>query len=483
MAAFASVHATYRVVTPMFLGDAEGAASCFSVASFRGVLRFWWRTRAYPRLLQAYNGDGARTLKELVAAEARLFGSAGGVDRGGQSLVLVSLIASELGTAIESGEVLNASGAGASTVGATNAEEEDVVGPGARYLGYGVMNAFTTYKKDSAGKYVNDRAGKRIPKEKGGQLLRSCFAAGGSFTIALKVRPLTRKEDEKDAEFDKGTRERCADVEDILATLKLIGLVGGLGARSRRGWGSLALVELTGTLAGQALTPWAPPETDDAYRDHLKELLPIPFIAGTEPMPFTVFSAASRVEIVKRGTNAVPLLSELGDAFLRYRGWRRPAGEGNFRHDHDGFRVSNGRWTVPARGFDSACPAAAMEHPIRVAFGLPHNYAKWLKIEAERHDRRASPLFFHIHPLGDGFIGVIAFLPARFLPEIHENEVARPEKIKIVKINKAQKKEEATLVKEKVDYGVVNRFLDGFTDTGGQTHEYFSPHARKVILP
>ncbi len=233
MAAFASVHATYRVVTPMFLGDAEGAASCFSVASFRGMLRFWWRTRAYPRLLQAYNGDGARTLKELAAAEARLFGCAGGVDRGGQSLVLVSLIASELGTAIESGEVLNASGAGASTDCAADAEE-DVVGP---------------------------------------------------------------------------------------------------GARSRRGWGSLALVELTGTLAGQALTPWAPPETDDAYRDHLKELLPLPFIASTEPMPFTVFSAASRVEIVKHGTNAVPLLSELGDAFLRYRGWRRPAGEGNFVHD------------------------------------------------------------------------------------------------------------------------------------------------------
>lgn len=122
-----------------------------------------------------------------------------------------------------------------------------------------------------------------------------------------------------------------------------------------------------------------------------------------------------------------------------------------------------------------------MEHPIRVAFGLPHNYAKWLKIEAERHDRRASPLFFHIHPLGDGFIGVIAFLPARFLPEIHENEVARPEKIKIVKINKAQKKEDTTLVEEKVDNDVVERFLDGFTDADGQLHEYFTLSERKVI--
>ena len=200
-------------------------------------------------------------------------------------------------------------------------------------------------------------------------------------------------------------------------------------------------------------------------------------------MPFTVFSAASRVEIVKHGTSAVPLLSELGDAFLRYRGWKRPAGEGNFRHDHDGFKVSDGRWTVPAGALDGACPSALMKHPMRVAFGLPHNYAKWLRIEAEHHDRRASPLFFHIHPLGNGFIAVIAFLPARFLPEVRENGAVRPEKIKVAKANKPPKKEDVRLVKEKVDYGVVERFLDGFTDAGSQPHEYFSPRTRKAILP
>ncbi|SUS04818.1 putative CRISPR-associated RAMP protein, Cmr1 family [Candidatus Defluviicoccus seviourii] len=482
MAAFASLHATYRVVTPMFLGDAEKSASCLSVASFRGILRFWWRARAYPRLLQAYNVDAARALKKLAAAEARLFGSAGVGESCGQSLMRLALVDSSLGTPIDAGCVLNETGTAVSADTSTD-PKEDFVGRGARYLGYGVINAFTTWRKCGRD-YCLDAKGHRIPKEKGGQLLRSCFPAGGSFTIALKVRPLARKEGETDEEFDKRTRERCADFEDVLATLKLIGLVGGLGARSRRGWGSLALVELTGTLAGKAVPAWLPPGTDKAYRERLRELLPLPFTASTEPMPFTVFSATSRVEIVKHGTSAVPLLSELGDAFLCYRGWKRPAGEGNFRHDHDGFKPPNGgRWAVPAGALDGAYPSKAMQHPMRVAFGLPHNYAKWLRVEGERHDRRASPLFFHIHPLGRGFIGVIAFLPARFLPEIRENGVVRPASIKIVKVDNNTKKEQDTLIDENVDYGVVARFLDGFTDTSGQQHEYFSPRTRKAILP
>ncbi|MDG4575689.1 MAG: RAMP superfamily CRISPR-associated protein [Defluviicoccus sp.] len=482
MAAFASCHATYSVVTPLFLGDAEKSASGFSVASFRGVLRFWWRARAYPRLLQTCSVDAACALKKLAAAEARLFGSAGVGESCGQSLMRLALVDSSLGTPIDAGRVLNETGTTASADTSTD-PKEDVVGRGARYLGYGVINAFTTWRKRGRD-YCLDAKGNRIPKEKGGQLLRSCFPAGGSFTLALKVRPLTRKEGEADEEFDKRRRAQRADVEDVLATLKLIGLVGGLGARSRRGWGSLALVELTGTLAGKAVPAWSPPGTDDAYRDLLRKLLPLPFSASTEPMPFTVFSAASRVEIVKHGTSAVPLLSELGDAFLRYRGWKRPAGEGNFRHDHDGFKPPNsGRWAVPRGALDGACPTKPMQHPMRVAFGLPHNYAKCLKVEGERHDRRASPLLFHVHPLGHGFIGVIAFLPARFLPEIRENGVVRPASIKIVKVDNNTKEEKGTLIDENVDYGVVERFLDGFTDSRGQTHEYFSPYTRKAILP
>lgn len=479
MAAFASLHATFRIITPMFLGDVERRASRFSIAGFKGALRFWWRARAYPRLLQEH-GSETRALAALAKRETRLFGNAAKGDVGGQSLVRLVLIDASFGTPIEAGCVLNETGTGISTDKSPN-PRRDVIGKGARYLGYGVVNAFTIWK-DAQGNYVTDAHGQRVPRCKGGELLRSCFPADGHFTIALAVKPLTRKVGESEADFDERTRRLYAEVGDVSSTLKLLGLIGGLGARTRRGWGSLALVELTGAINGREIKPWAPPVTEDAYRDSLRELLSLPFSAATASMPFTAFSTTSRAEIVKRGTHALPLLSEIGDAFLRYRGWCHPAGEGNFKSDHDGFKVNKGCWSVPAGALDGSCPAKPTAHPLRVAFGLPHNYPPWLKIEGEQHDRRASPLFFHIHPLGDGFAAIITFLPAIFLPKIQEHREIRSEKIRIVHVDKA-KKETSTLVYENVDNGVVERFLDGFTDAGGRLHTYFSRHERKVVLP
>lgn len=69
MAAFASLRATFRVITPMFLGDVERRASRFSIAGFKGALRFWWRARAYPRLLQEH-GSETRALAALAKREA-----------------------------------------------------------------------------------------------------------------------------------------------------------------------------------------------------------------------------------------------------------------------------------------------------------------------------------------------------------------------------------------------------------------------------
>src|SRR5690606_19385295 len=69
-------------------------------------------------------------------------------------------------------------------------------------------------------------------------------------------------------------------------------------------------------------------------------------------------------------------------------------------------------------------------HPRRIAFGLPHNYrfsslskeenpnrsVRPLGPPGKRLDRRASPLFIHIHLCGTTPVGVLTFLPARFLP-------------------------------------------------------------------
>ncbi len=37
------ITATYRVVTPMFIGDADQKATSLRPPSIKGALRFWWR--------------------------------------------------------------------------------------------------------------------------------------------------------------------------------------------------------------------------------------------------------------------------------------------------------------------------------------------------------------------------------------------------------------------------------------------------------
>lgn len=59
--------ATFEIVTPMFLGDAEQKATAIRPTSVKGALRFWWR---------ALNGH--LSLTDLAKEEARLFGSTDG---------------------------------------------------------------------------------------------------------------------------------------------------------------------------------------------------------------------------------------------------------------------------------------------------------------------------------------------------------------------------------------------------------------------
>jgi hypothetical protein len=91
-----------------------------------------------------------------------------------------------------------------------------------------------------------------------------------------------------------------------------------------------------------------------------------------------------------------------------YRSWGKDGkvlgedSEMNFRTDHD---WSKGKGSA---GF----------HPRRVVFGLPHNYGKGNNMEVKpgNHERRGSPLLFHVHLVGQTFVGVSILLPAMFLP-------------------------------------------------------------------
>ncbi|WP_257386170.1 type III-B CRISPR module RAMP protein Cmr1 [Tahibacter caeni] len=92
-----SVHATFRVATPLFLGgfDPGGQSSVrqgpLRVASIKGVLRFWWHALQWSRIRAGASSDVA-ALQKLHQAEQALFGEAADerYPRHGQSRVLLS---------------------------------------------------------------------------------------------------------------------------------------------------------------------------------------------------------------------------------------------------------------------------------------------------------------------------------------------------------------------------------------------------------
>jgi len=62
-----TITATFEIVTPMFLGDADQKATAIRPTAIKGALRFWWR---------ALNGH--LSTQDLAKKEAELFGSTDG---------------------------------------------------------------------------------------------------------------------------------------------------------------------------------------------------------------------------------------------------------------------------------------------------------------------------------------------------------------------------------------------------------------------
>lgn len=343
-----SVKATFRVVTPMFMSGAEPSEVELRLPSIKGAIRFWWRALAWARL-----GD----LERIREEEAELFGST----KAGQAGVLMRLESPRFDT-VSKGEVLKDGGR--------------VVGEGARYLGYGVMEAFASRNKGT----------------EAGQLTRACIQAPFSFALHLSFKPTV----------SDALKDTVADA------LRCLGLVGGMGSKARKGYGSVTLESLRHN--GEPV--WSAPTTVSELRAALHPLLQI--TKGGEP-EYTAFSKQTRAVLLpgNGGESALGLLNRIGRDQIFYRSWgrggtvlREPS-EKKFKDDHDLMKmVAAGR--------------PAQSHPRRIAFGLPHNYgkSKQEQVEPDDHDRRASPLFIHVHqPQGQAPVGVLLFLPAQFLPD------------------------------------------------------------------
>jgi len=254
--------------------------------------------------------------------------------------------------------------------------------PGIVYLGYGVID------------------------HRGG-VLRPYIKQRGTFTLQLVLKKKVKPE------------YRAL----LSSALKAFGFFGALGARSRKGFGSLSLESLR--IDGEETCKL--PRNSSELRDQMRELLAeINLDRDGSSMPeYTAFSPLVKVFIARTGRDPLQLLDETGRELLRYRSYGHkginmdihtlPWGEGaeqNFAGDHDLILdFIRGRLQKPRA------------HPRRVVFGLPHNYfflsaGQKADIEAENHKRRASPLFIHIHALATGeYAAVLSLLPAVFLPE------------------------------------------------------------------
>ena len=344
------LEATYQVTTPMFCRGANQREAELRLPSFKGVLRFWWRALAWSRL----KGD----LMAIKREEDALFGSA----IGGQARVSMRLDTVNRPETIPVDEIL------------TIPSRKEKVGEGARYLGYGVMHAFDSWKSGA----------------KAGELTRACLRAPFRFTVRMRGRNLNP-----------------AQLRSLSHALIALGVFGGMGAKSRKGYGSLVME----SLRVDNQEAWQAPQSIGELCDRIGRLRPHHRLDGWSD--YTALTHTTRhVLATANRTEPLEVLDLVGREMVRYRSWGHNGrvfgqpSEQTFKDDHD----------LMKRPSD-----ARNSHPRRIAFGLPHNYGKVRDQQVgpveNEFDRRASSLFIHIHECGETPVAVLSFLPARFLPE------------------------------------------------------------------
>lgn len=243
-------------------------------------------------------------------------------------------------------------------------------------------------------------------------------------------------------------KEKSADTEGLKRALQALGLCGGMGSRSRKGFGSLVLE----SLVENDNQIWTAPKNVEELRARIKEIFQNTSLKDEEP-EYSAFSGKTRVAICPSNSDALALLDEVGKEMVRYRSYGQSQGnrrvvlgdetaEQNFRDDHDLI------WNI-VQGANTGTA-----HPRRVVFGLPHNYffvsaRQKVGVNARENQRRASPLFIHIHQLAEGCAAVFTLMPGRFLPPEDRVEIA------VQRGNRVP-------VHPNVDYKVIHDFIDRF---------------------
>jgi CRISPR-associated protein Cmr1 len=198
----------------------------------------------------------------------------------------------------------------------------------------------------------------------------------------------------------------CASLrvrEGVRQSLRFLNYFGGLGARSRRGFGSVVLADDL------------PADFDDLTVRLQRELQGLSLV---EEGHYTMFSLGSRVVVLPAGDTWEEALDLIGGLMLEVR---------NPQKSPPGYP-----WAKQDAGLmaNFLKTGQANRAPARAAFGLPHDYPQiGIKVVVEKARpalRRASPLFIHVHQMRDGqHAVVVTFLPASLLPNNRQIVISR----------------------------------------------------------
>lgn len=160
-------------------------------------------------------------------------------------------------------------------------------------------------------------------------------------------------------------------LQEMKAPLRALGLLGGLGGRSRKGWGSLTLIDLEGA------DEWRTPQNERDLKRELESL----FRSEQSSGPYTGVSIAASFAIGRSYQDALTAHRSLAQTY------------------RDFLKSLGGR-----------------EKPFREAFGLPRRLQMRGRDFENAKERRASPVLLHIHQFPDNrTVPVIALLPGGFL--------------------------------------------------------------------
>ena len=362
--------AMYQVNTPCFVGGAHiiehserTPRTEMRLPSFKGLLRFWWRALAWARVGQ--EGGPSDRLEKIQSEENVLFGST----ETGQAAVRMRLVFDPKIKNHEEGDFLG--------ITDKSGRPRRPIGPGARYLAYGLVEAFGKNK---------------------GKLQRGCLPASFEFVVYLRAKELSDE-----------SRELLIDA------MRAIGLFGGIGARSRKGYGSLQLKRLT--CGKTELYNGAKPSRQDLADD-------IQAFYGryrnAEPGQYSTLSSSSRIVIAYHllERRSLGLLDYVGRELVRFRSKGYKPGSSNQHFVLQNVKSEYNFNCDHQLMIDATNGKGATSHPKRVIFGLPHAYDK-KKVVApsdKELDRRASPLFIHIHECSEGPVATLLLLQSQFLP-------------------------------------------------------------------